>query len=106
MSAGTKEFRSRRFRRDNLDLTEPSRRSNLAAMASPIRSIRDGKTPPVSMEELARRAGVSTQTVFRVETGRSRGSVQTLMRLATALDVSLEDVLPGAAEEAEAVPAA
>ncbi|MCB9943466.1 MAG: helix-turn-helix transcriptional regulator [Geminicoccaceae bacterium] len=57
---------------------------------SPLRVYRDlrGMTQAV----LAKQASVNRVTVAEIETGRKRGSIATLRRLATALDVSLDDL--------------
>ncbi|HJP22548.1 MAG TPA: helix-turn-helix transcriptional regulator [Alphaproteobacteria bacterium] len=43
--------------------------------------------------ELARRAGISAQTISMIETGERTGSVDNLVRLARVLDVDLDDLV-------------
>lgn len=47
----------------------------------------------LSAAELARRAGVHPVTVHEVETGKKRGSVDTLKRIAETLGVGLDDIV-------------
>lgn len=47
----------------------------------------------LTQAELARRAGLHRVQLHDVETGKSRGSVDTLKAIAVALDVSLDDVV-------------
>jgi transcriptional regulator with XRE-family HTH domain len=48
-----------------------------------------------SQEYVARAADVSTSTIQRLETGRNVPSLDTLIRVAAALDVSLGDLVNG-----------
>lgn len=49
----------------------------------------------MSRETLAHKAGVSFSTVARVESGSNWPTARTLERLATALDISIGDLLTG-----------
>jgi mRNA interferase RelE/StbE len=60
---------------------------------SPVRAIREWRG--ITSAELARRAGVNRVQVHEIETGKKRGSAQTLKRLADALDVPLDDLVAG-----------
>ena len=57
---------------------------------NPVRVIREWRG--LAQAELARRAGLHRVQVHDVETGKSRGSVDTLKAIAAALNVSLDDV--------------
>ena len=46
-----------------------------------------------TLDQLAERSGVSRRMVVNVESGRSNASIATLLRLATALQVSLADLV-------------
>ena len=59
---------------------------------SPVRVIREWRG--ISAAELARRAGLHRVQVHDVESGKSAGSVQTMKRIAEALDVPLDDIVP------------
>lgn len=48
----------------------------------------------LSARELARRAGISAAYVSELESGRKSGRVEPLQRLATALGVDLDDLVP------------
>ena len=48
----------------------------------------------LSQAELARRAGVSRVQIVEIEAGRATGSVATLVRLADALAIPLDDLVP------------
>lgn len=48
----------------------------------------------LSQAELARQSNVNRIQVIDIESGRKTGSVATLKKLATALQVDIEDVLP------------
>lgn len=56
----------------------------------PVRVYRDWRG--LSAAELGRRSGVHPVQVHEIETGKKRGSVDTLKRLAEALGVRLDDV--------------
>ena len=49
-----------------------------------------------TQRDLAARVGVTRNTITRLEAGTRRPSVELLDRLATAFDLSYEDVLKGA----------
>jgi mRNA interferase RelE/StbE len=59
---------------------------------SPVRVIREWRG--ISAAELARRASLHRVQVHDIENGRSAGSVQTMKRIAEALDVPLDDIVP------------
>ena len=46
-----------------------------------------------SQEAVARRANITTATYSRVENGRNAPSLDTLVRIAAALEVSLDDLV-------------
>jgi transcriptional regulator with XRE-family HTH domain len=48
-----------------------------------------------SQETVARRADISTATYSRIEKGLNEPSLETLRRLAGALDVSIDDLVGG-----------
>jgi DNA-binding Xre family transcriptional regulator len=52
--------------------------------------------------ELAREAGLTAGHVAHIETGRRQGTAETLRRLATALDVTVDDLVPIQPAAAEA----
>jgi mRNA interferase RelE/StbE len=62
----------------------------LVAGESPVRLFREWRG--LSGAELARRAGVNVVQLHDIESGRKRGSVDTLKKLAAALDVMLDDI--------------
>ena len=49
-----------------------------------------------SVSELARRAGLHRVQVHDIESGKRRGSVMTLKKIADALNVTLDDLVPSA----------
>ncbi len=62
----------------------------LVAGESPVRLFREWRG--LSGAELARRAGVNVVQLHDIETGKRRGSVDTLKKLAVALQVALDDI--------------
>lgn len=60
------------------------------------------KRQNLSISQLALKAGVSRVTVYAVENGEPV-SLETLVRIATALDVPLANIAPEAAERIEGV---
>jgi transcriptional regulator with XRE-family HTH domain len=48
-----------------------------------------------SQEAIARRANISTATYSRIENGHNEPSVDTLRRLAGALDVTVDELIGG-----------
>jgi DNA-binding XRE family transcriptional regulator len=54
-----------------------------------IKAARESKG--MSTRELAREAGISTETIYSVEHGKRLPSVTTLTKLARALDVEVKD---------------
>lgn len=57
----------------------------------PVRVLREWRG--LSAADLARRSGVHPVQVHEIETGKKRGSVATLKRLAEALGVLVDDVV-------------
>ena len=57
---------------------------------SPVRVIREWRG--LAQADLARRAGLHRVQVHDLESGKSRGSVDTLKAIAGALEVSLDDI--------------
>jgi mRNA interferase RelE/StbE len=57
---------------------------------SPIRVYRDLRG--LTQAALAEKTGVNRVTVAEIETGRKQGSISTLRALASALDVTLDDL--------------
>lgn len=57
---------------------------------APLRVYRDLRG--LTQAALAERAGVGRVTIAEIETGRKRGSIATLGRLAAALGVSIDDL--------------
>lgn len=58
----------------------------------PLRVYRDLRG--LTQSALADKAGVNRVTVAEIETGRKQGSITTLRALATALNVTLDDLTP------------
>jgi DNA-binding XRE family transcriptional regulator len=48
----------------------------------------------LTQASLAEKAGVNRVTVAEIETGRKQGSIATLRALATALNITLDDLAP------------
>jgi transcriptional regulator with XRE-family HTH domain len=65
-----------------------------------LRAIREQRQ--LSQGELARAAGVSQGLIWQIEANRKNPGIQTLLRLAEALSVSPEQLLPVVAERKEA----
>lgn len=57
---------------------------------SPLRVYRDLRC--LTQSALAERSGVNRVTVAEIETGRKQGSVATLRKLASALEVTVDDL--------------
>ena len=53
----------------------------------------------LSQDELARRANVTQGLIWQIEAGRRTPSLRTLLRLAEALSVSPEELLPVVSKE-------
>jgi DNA-binding XRE family transcriptional regulator len=66
--------------------------ARIIAGEHPVRVIRDWRG--FSAAELARKSGLHRVQVHDIETGKSNGSVPTLRRIADALNVPLDDVVP------------
>jgi len=62
------------------------------ALGERIRQLRQRRD--LSMAQLAELAGLSRQQIWKYETGRDQPHVQSLRRLADALGVTLEALLP------------
>ncbi len=63
----------------------------LVAGESPLAVFRDYRG--MSQAELARRSGVNRVQIIDIEKGRGTGSVETLKRLADALNVEIDDLV-------------
>ena len=61
-----------------------------------LRALR--KTQKVRLVELAKSSGVDTATISRIETGRMTGTLESHIKLATALGVKLTDLYGGIEE--------
>jgi transcriptional regulator with XRE-family HTH domain len=70
---------------------QPNR--TLRALAIRIKELRDQKG--ISQEELAHRAGLSRTGMGLVETGKRWPRLDTLMKVAQGLNVTVEDLLKG-----------
>ena len=67
----------------------------LKAIGTRIRILRKTKKPsPLSQEKLAELAGVHHTYIGAIERGEKNVTLETLLRVAEALEVSLEDLLP------------
>lgn len=64
--------------------------ARIIAGENPVRVIREWRG--VTQADLARRAGIHRVQLHDIETGKSRGSVDTLKSVARALGVSLDDI--------------
>ena len=53
----------------------------------------------LTQADLARSSGVNRVQIVDIEAGRNNGSVHTLRKLATALDLSVDDLIPAAHSE-------
>jgi HTH-type transcriptional regulator, competence development regulator len=71
-------------------------RGQVDIMAMTLREVRERKC--WGQAELARRVGLSPNTLYRIETGRSRPRPATLRRLAEALQVDPSELVEGRAE--------
>lgn len=60
-----------------------------------VRSLRAATTPPLSQELLADRAGLHRTEICRIETGCIEPRLTTLVLLAHALEVKLDDLIAG-----------
>lgn len=67
----------------------------LKAIGSRIRTLRKTSKPkPLSQEKLAELAGVHHTYIGAIERGEKNVTLETLIRVAQALGVSIEDLLP------------
>lgn len=75
----------------------------MAGVMTPVRAARRLRLRRASrgwsQRELARRAGVSVETIARAEAGRSRPRPVTAFRIASALGVPMDELFPEYAEE-------
>lgn len=62
---------------------------------SPVAVYRDFRG--MTQAELSRKTGVNRVQIIDIEKGRKKGSVETLSKLASALGVQIEDLLPTSA---------
>lgn len=80
------------------DGSQPSRTARMApelrGMGARLRGGRQAKA--MSLRDLSEQVGVSPSLISQVETGRASPSVATLYAIASALDLSVDDVLFGA----------
>ena len=68
------------------------------------RRARDARTDRGwTLDQLAERSGVSRRMIVNVEAGTSNASIATLLRLATALHVSLADLVTGSPQDQRVV---
>ena len=65
--------------------------SRIISGDNPVTVIREWRG--LSQAELARRANLHRVQLHDIETGKSRGSVETLKAIAVALDVGMDDVV-------------
>jgi len=70
---------------------QPNR--TLRALASRIKELRDQKG--ISQEELAHRAGLSRTGMGFLETGKRWPRLDTLMKVADGLNITLDELLKG-----------
>jgi DNA-binding XRE family transcriptional regulator len=65
--------------------------ARLVAGERPVRVIRDWRG--MRSADLARASGLHKVMIHNIEAGKSRGSVASLIRIAAALDVTVDDLL-------------
>jgi mRNA interferase RelE/StbE len=65
--------------------------SRIVSGENPVKVIREWRG--LAQAELARRADLHRVQLHDIETGKSRGSVETLRAIAVALDVGMDDVV-------------
>lgn len=65
-------------------------------IAHNLKRIRENKK--ITQAEVAKRANISRITYCRIETARSIVTLQTLLKLAIALDVAVDELLSGVLE--------
>jgi len=70
--------------------------ARLLSGASPLRAWREYRG--LTLRRLATMTGVAASTLSEIETGVTEGSLRTLRRLAAALDVAIDDLLPVAGD--------
>ena len=70
----------------------------LLAGENPVRVWRTHRR--MTAHELARIAGLAPSYLSEIETGKKPGSVDAMARLARALGVAIEDLVPGEAQDA------
>lgn len=81
-----------RIRRGEEECVPASLVERLLAGVVPLRVWREHRA--LTQAELARRAGVSRVQIVDIEAGRKAGSVFTLRKLADALGIALDDLVP------------
>jgi transcriptional regulator with XRE-family HTH domain len=64
------------------------------ALGLAIRDARVAKVPRLTQEKLAAAIGVDRTTIANIELGRQHVLVHTLLRIARALDVTLDKLIP------------
>ncbi len=63
-----------------------------------IRALRKSREAKMTSTDLARKADISQSYVIEIESGKKNPSLEVLSRIAGALDVSLTEILSGAAQ--------
>lgn len=81
----TQQARRRRAARSSAYRAEQGRLAQFEALARLV--IKHRATLGISQQELARRVGTSHSAISRLESGRHKTSVETLQRVAKALEV-------------------
>ncbi|MEU3349789.1 helix-turn-helix transcriptional regulator [Streptomyces sp. NPDC006700] len=82
-------------------MTDDGMADTLAAMSPRLRAAREQRG--ATLTEVSRATGISLSTLSRIETGRRKPTLEVLLRLAKAYDISLDE-LAGTAPVAEAGP--
>ena len=65
----------------------------LSEIGHRVKAVRD--RAEISQEELAERTGIDAKRVQRIENGKVNVTVRTLVRIASALDVALDQLVRG-----------
>lgn len=82
-----------RFDREDTGLRYPAAVAHaIADGAPPLKAWRDHRG--LTMQELAKAAGVSRPYISQIESGRRTGTLATLTRLAQALDIQVQALAP------------
>lgn len=74
----------------------PAPEETTRSLGARLRALR--KAQKVTLVELAKASGVDTATISRIETGKMSGTLQSHIRLATALGVKLTELYAGIEE--------